>query len=99
MLGFIGEMQIRVEVDEQLAPRIRPGAKAMAYRKGATDEAIPLEFIRIEPFIIPKKNLTGESSERVDTRVLPVIFRLPANTAIKAYVGQQVDVYIEEKTS
>jgi RND family efflux transporter MFP subunit len=96
VLGSIDELQIRVDVDEQLAPRIQEQARAVAFRKGASSEAMTLEFIRIEPFIIPKRNLTGDSSERVDTRVLPVIFRIQPHPGLKAYVGQQVDVFIEE---
>ncbi len=96
VLGSMDELQIRVDVDEQLAPRVQDQAKAVAFRKGATSEAMTLEFIRIEPFIIPKRNLTGDSMERVDTRVLPVIFRIQPQPGLKAYVGQQVDVFIEE---
>lgn len=96
VLGSIEELQIRVDVDEQLAPRIQNKARAVAFRRGATSAPMTLEFIRIEPFIIPKRSLTGDSSERVDTRVLPVIFRIQPQPGLKAYVGQQVDVFIEE---
>lgn len=96
VLGSTEELQIRVDVDEQLAPRVRPGAKAIAYRKGETQNAIPLTFVRIEPYIVPKRSLTGSSSERVDTRVLPVIFSFINKADRKTYVGQQVDVFIEE---
>lgn len=54
-----------------------------------------MKFERIEPYVISKVSLTGASTERVDTRVLQVIYSLrrPANPPI--YVGQQVDVFIE----
>ncbi len=43
---------------------------------------------------MPKKSLTGDSTERVDTRVLQVIYRIrDENTPV--YVGQQMDIYIE----
>jgi RND family efflux transporter MFP subunit len=96
VIGHITEMQIRADVDEQLAPRVREGAKAVAYRKGESGKPIPLTFLRIEPFIVPKKSLTGSSNERVDTRVLPVIFSFANEPKNKTYVGQQVDVFIEE---
>lgn len=96
VLGSMDEFQVRVEVDEQLAPRVHANARAVAFRKGAGTDAITLEFVRIEPYIIPKRNLTGDSNERVDTRVLPVIFRLRPAPGLQAYVGQQVDVFIEE---
>jgi hypothetical protein len=43
---------------------------------------------------VPKKSLTGEGKERVDTRVLRVIYALPPE-AKGIYVGQQFDVFIE----
>lgn len=94
VLGGIDQLQIRVDIDEQNAGMVRPGAPAVAFVKGETEKAIPLRFVRIEPFVIPKKSLTGASSERVDTRVLQVIYQFdPPNRPL--YVGQQVDVYIE----
>jgi hypothetical protein len=55
---------------------------------------VPLTFVRVEPYLVPKKSLTGEGTERVDTRVLHVIYVLPRGTR-GLYVGQQLDVYIE----
>jgi hypothetical protein len=43
--------------------------------------------------VIPKKNLTGDTTERVDTRVLQVIFALDKGTPV--YAGQQMDVFID----
>jgi len=96
VIGRIDELQVRADVDEQVAPRVREGAKAIATLKGDITSKIPLEFVRIEPFITPKKSLTGATTERVDTRVLQVIYKF-ANTADRhVYVGQQMDIYIEE---
>jgi hypothetical protein len=53
-----------------------------------------LEFVRFEPYVIPKKSLTGDSTERVDTRVLQVIYRIRDGEP-SVYVGQQMDVYID----
>jgi len=96
LLGDIRELQLRADVDESDAPRVKPDCQAMAFLKGSRDRSIPLEFVRIEPYILPKKSLSGESTERVDTRVLQVIFRFE-NPAFPVYVGQQMDVFIEEK--
>lgn len=101
VLGDISKLQIRCDVDEQLAPRMRENLPAKGYLKGensqtgAADRAIPLRFVRIEPYVIPKVSLTGASTERVDTRVLQVIYQFerPADRAI--FVGQQMDVYID----
>jgi multidrug resistance efflux pump len=95
VIGDTGKLQVRADIDEQNATRIRPGQKAVATLKGDPRVSMPLEFLRVEPFIIPKVSLTGASTERVDTRVLQVMFSLqkPADTPV--YVGQQVDVLIE----
>lgn len=95
ILGETDRLQVRADVDEQNATRIRPGQKARASLKGDPSVSFPLEFVRVEPYVIPKVSLTGAGTERVDTRVLQVIFSLdrPQNPPI--YVGQQVDVFIE----
>lgn len=93
IIGDIDTLQIRAEVDEQLALRIRPEAEATAFVKGDAQTPIPLTFVRIEPLIVPKRSLTGSSSERVDTRVLQVIYSFPANGR-RVFVGQQMDVFI-----
>lgn len=96
VLGDISRVQVRADIDEQLAPRVREKAAAVGYLKGDASEAIPLEFVRIEPFIVPKISLTGGSTERVDTRVLQVIYRLPVRSGRPIYVGQQLDLFIAE---
>ena len=44
--------------------------------------------------MIPKKSLTGDNTERVDTRVLQVIYAIDAGDK-RLFVGQQVDVFID----
>jgi RND family efflux transporter MFP subunit len=95
LLGDISRLQLRADVDESDAPRIKPGCQAVAFLKGTRQNPIPLQFERIEPYIVPKRSLSGESTERVDTRVLQVIFRFK-NPDFPVYVGQQMDVFIEE---
>lgn len=96
VLGNLDEMQLRADVDEQIAPRVKVGKNAIGFLKGDSTTPIPMEFVRIEPYVIPKVSLTGASDERVDTRVLQVIFKFPHNTPKSIYVGQQMDVYIQE---
>lgn len=97
ILGDLDKLQIRADVDEQNAPRVRKGEDATAYIKGDSVTPFPLKFVRIEPFVIPKQSLTGASTERVDTRVLQVIYELPVPEGKQLYVGQQVDVMIGGK--
>lgn len=97
VLGDVDHLQVRADVDEQNASRLQPGQTATAYVKGDTTSPIELRFVRIEPYVVPKVSLTGASTERVDTRVLQVIysFERPADRAI--YVGQQVDVFVKSE--
>ncbi|HMO26633.1 MAG TPA: HlyD family efflux transporter periplasmic adaptor subunit, partial [Tepidisphaeraceae bacterium] len=94
LLGDVDTLHVRVDVDENDAWRLRPGATARAFLRGNSELSADLRFIRIEPYVIPKRNLSGESTERVDTRVLQVIFAFE-RSALPAYVGQQMDVFIE----
>jgi len=95
ILGETDKLQVRADIDEQNATRIRAGQAAFAYLKGDPTITFPLEFVRIEPYVIPKVSLTGSSTERVDTRVLQIIYSLTRPTDPPLYVGQQVDVFIE----
>ena len=45
--------------------------------------------------MVPKRSLTGESTERVDTRVLQIVYRFTPGD-LTLFVGQQVDVFIDE---
>ena len=96
LLGDLSQLQVRIDIDEQNAMRIRPRQRASAYVKGDPTRRLDLQFSRIEPYIIPKVSLTGASTERVDTRVLQVIYTLPLPAGLTLYAGQQMDVFIEE---
>lgn len=94
ILGNIEPRYVRVDVDENDAWRVRPTAPATAFLRGNREIKTPLTFVRFEPYVIPKKSLTGDSTERVDTRVLQVIYRIE-DSRIPLFVGQQMDVFIE----
>ena len=86
----------RADVDEVNAPKVKPGSPGVAYLKGSTKQSIPLTFVRIEPYIVPKTALTGANTERVDTRVLQIIYRFDL-PPFPVYAGQQVDVFIQSE--
>ncbi len=94
LLGRLKPLHLRVDVDEHEAWRVHSEAKATAAVRGNADLKAPLAFVRFEPFVVPKKSLTGDSTERVDTRVLQVIYRVEGD-ALPLFVGQQMDVFIE----
>jgi multidrug efflux pump subunit AcrA (membrane-fusion protein) len=94
VLGDDAVLHVRVEIDPTHPPRVRTAARAVGSRRGDAGRRLPLEFLRVEPLVRPKRALTGDGTERVDTRVLEVIYALPADAA-NGYVGQQMDVFIE----
>jgi len=94
IVGSTYNYHIRVDVDENDAWRFKSHTAAIAYLRGNSSIKIPLVFEYVEPYVVPKKNLTGASTERVDVRVLQVIYSYDPKD-LPSYVGQQVDVYIE----
>ncbi|MCB1681085.1 MAG: efflux RND transporter periplasmic adaptor subunit [Alphaproteobacteria bacterium] len=93
-MGDLSTLHVRVEIDEENAGRLSKTAKAEGLLRGVTDKTYPLTFVRVEPYVEPKQNL-AVSGQRVDTRVLQILYALPADTG-GLYTGQQMDVFIEE---
>jgi multidrug resistance efflux pump len=94
VLGDLEPLHVRVDIDEHDISRFRLGSPAKAMVRGDTRKIYPLTFVRVEPMVVPKRSLSGDSAERVDTRVLQVIYAAaPGARAI--YVGQQLDVFID----
>jgi len=98
LLGRSRPLHVRVDVDEHEAWRVRAGAAAVGHVRGNADLTAPLEFVRFEPFVVPKRSLTGDSTERVDTRVLQIIYRVNRDDA-RLFIGQQLDVFIDASPS
>jgi HlyD family secretion protein len=94
ILGDSAERHVRVDIDEHDIPRFDQHAKAYGRVRGDRGARFPLTFVRIEPFVIPKKSLTGDATERVDTRVLQALYRIEG-TSPATFIGQQMDVFIE----
>ena len=90
-----GYMSVRCYVDEILIPRL-PSADKMAATMSirGTTTTIPLEFVRLQPYVSPKIELSDQRLEKVDLRVLPAIFRFQTPPGVEVYPGQMVDVYI-----
>ena len=94
VLGSTTQLHVRVDIDEYDIPRFVQDATARATLKGHGDGFFPLKFVRIEPYVVPKKSLTGDNTERVDTRVLQVIYAIDCQGK-RLFVGQQLDVFID----
>ncbi|HIJ87550.1 MAG TPA: HlyD family efflux transporter periplasmic adaptor subunit [Desulfuromonadales bacterium] len=94
VIGDTRTLHVRVDIDENDAWRVKSQAKAVGSLRGNSGIKSELNFVRFEPMVIPKKSLTGSTDERVDTRVLQVIYAINAQK-LPLYVGQQMDVYLE----
>ena len=83
---------------------IRPHAAGMRHRcgsgarfvspRGAAERQIAATFVRAEPLVVPKRSLTNTAAERVDVRVMQVIYALPDSAREDFRVGQQIDAFI-----
>ncbi|MCI0736371.1 MAG: efflux RND transporter periplasmic adaptor subunit [Beijerinckiaceae bacterium] len=93
-MGRVDPLHIRADIDEADSWRVNKDSPAIARLRGNPAFSVPLKFVRFEPYVLPKRSLSGDTSERVDTRVLQVIYAFAPND-FPAFVGQQVDVFIE----
>ncbi len=93
VLGDVKTRHVRIDIDENDISRFRKGAPASARLRGSPKQEFKLTYVRVEPYVVPKKSLTGDTRERVDTRVLQILYKMEA--ADEVYVGQQLDVFIE----
>jgi HlyD family secretion protein len=90
-----GELHVRCYIDEILIARLPPPDRIVAQMSvRGSNLKVPLQFVRVQPYVSPKIALSSERQERVDLRVLPVIFRFPRPAGVRLYPGQLVDVYV-----
>lgn len=97
LMGRVNPLQVRVDIDSDDAWKFENGSRATAYIRGNRNISIPLTFFRVEPYIIPKTSFTGQTAERVDTRVLQVLYQFEKEK-LPVYPGQILDVFIEAKS-
>ena len=96
-MGDASTLHVRVEIDEENLGRFQPNTPAVAYRRGQKDIPLKLTFIRQEPFVQAKQNLSAAAGQRVDTRVSQLVYALDVKNAVKPLVGEQLDVFIGGK--
>lgn len=96
LMGDIFPLQVRIDIDEEDAWRYEEGSPATAFVRGNSHLNFPMTFQRIEPFIIPKSSFTGATTERVDTRVLQVLYNFDRGI-LPIYTGQILDIFIEAR--
>lgn len=93
-LGQLTPLHIRVDVDELDAWRFDPKGRAVAVLRGGRRVEFPIEYVRTVPVVIPKRTLTGDNAERIDTRVLQLVYRF-VDPDPGVLPGQVLDVYVE----
>ena len=96
ILGETQPLHVRVDIDESEIDRAALGQPAAVSPRGAANTRIQAAFVRAEPLIVPKRSLTNAGTERVDVRVLQLIYALPID-ATGYFVGQQVDAFLPAK--
>ncbi len=99
-MGETNPLHVRVDVDENEAVRVNLGAPAIVSPRGAAGIRVEASFVRAEPQVVPKRSLTNSAAERVDVRVLQLIYALPQGADAAAFrVGQQIDAFIPANDS
>lgn len=93
-LAARGNLQVRAEVEEADVPKMIDGSAAVGFVRGGGSTAIPLSFVRREPLLKPKTTLNGSDAERIDTRIVEVLFEL-GRSEIDVVPGQLLDILIE----
>ncbi len=93
-----GYLAVRCYIDEILIPRLPPAEKMHARMSiRGSDKTISLEFVRVQPYVSPKIQLSDQRLEKVDLRVLPIIFRFQVPPGLHIYPGELVDVYVGDR--
>lgn len=93
ILGKIDELYLRVSIDQFNITMFHPNCHAVAFRQGDHSNEFPLKFVHIDPIMVPKKYLTNDVNEKVDTQVFEVVYSIAKKDA-PLIVGEQMDVYI-----
>ncbi len=94
IIGNIDDMNLRVSINQFDASFYQANAKAIAFLQGNPKVSFPLNFVNIEPYFVPKQNLSNDITEKVDTRVLNVVYCFQEGEN-RVFIGQQMDVYIQ----
>lgn len=92
-MGNTTPLHVRIDIDEDEIDRIAVGKEAVVSPRGDARATVSAKFVRVEPQVIPKRSLTNDASERVDVRVLQLIYALPQQ-GHRLFVGQQIDAFI-----
>ena len=98
IVGNTDELYLRVSIDQLdvpvlCMPPVCSNLAAFAFRQGDHTTEFPLQFVHIEPLMIPKKYFTNTAAEKVDTHVFEVLYRIKKKDP-SLMIGEQMDVFI-----
>jgi len=96
-MGQTTPLHVRVDIDENEVGRVALGKPAVISPRGAAELHVNAAFVRAEPLVVPKRSLANSAAERVDVRVLQLIYALPPSDDFR--VGQQIDAFIPAKAA
>jgi multidrug efflux pump subunit AcrA (membrane-fusion protein) len=96
-LGVTRPLHVRIDVDEADIARIDLDGEGEVVSRGEFGLRSAVRMVRVEPLVVPKTSLTNSAAERVDTRVLQVVYVIPEDGAARYFVGQQVDAFLPAK--
>ena len=94
IVGNIDQLHIRVNINQYDASFFDPQSEAVAFLQGDARKEYMLEYVSVEPYLINKTNLSNSINDKVDTKVLQIIYKIK-DPDQKIYVGQQMDVFIQ----
>lgn len=98
IIGATDEMFLRVSINQLEVPYFNAKAPAVAFLQGDASLKFPLEFVRVEPFLVAKEDLTNEINEKVDTHIFQIIYRIQKKDS-HIFAGARMDVFIEREPS
>ncbi len=94
IIGNTDILHLRVNINQFDTSLFDKKAAATAYLQGNAEVHFPLDFVKLEPYLVPKQNISNDVSEKIDTRVLQAIYSFKEEEK-SIFVGQQMDVFIE----
>jgi HlyD family secretion protein len=96
IIGDTNELYLRVNINQLEVAYFSSEAPAVAFLQGDAQSKLSLEFIRVEPFLVTKEEITNAVSEKVDTRTFQIIYKIK-NSPSTLFTGARMDVFIERK--
>lgn len=94
IVGNTDELHLRVSINQFDSSYFEPESPAIAFLQRGRSAEFPLEFVKMAPLLVNKMNASNSISEKMDTRVLQVIYRFKQHDP-RLFVGQQMDAFIE----